>query len=185
MEEHSCGFTYHAADPYPPVQAAGRNGRYAEMMLSNVGGSNSEISAVALYFYDHLITAELPEVAEVFHHVSVVEMHHLEIFGTLARQLGADPRLWSRQGGRQTWWTPGYLSYTPKLGPLLRVAMRDEEAAIQKYEQQCRLIQDPNIVANLRRILQDEHMHMEIFRCLYETYGGGERGLRSGGRSTG
>lgn len=173
MEERPCSFIYQARDPYPPVRAEGRSARYAGMIQSNVGGSVSEMSAVALYFYDALVTADLPEVAEVFRHISIVEMHHLEIFGTLARQLGADPRLWSGQGGQRTWWTPGYLSYAPKLGPLLRIAIREESSAIEKYERQCRCIRDGNVVENLRRILQDEYLHLEAFHCLYETYVGG------------
>mgnify|MGYP006866390731 FL=1 len=40
---------YCAPEPYPPVQAVGKNRRYAEAMLDNVGGSNSEMSAVAVY----------------------------------------------------------------------------------------------------------------------------------------
>ena len=46
MEEERCGFTaYHAQAPYPAVQAMGRNQRYAEAMLGNIGSANSEMSA--------------------------------------------------------------------------------------------------------------------------------------------
>lgn len=89
---------YCVPEPYPPVQAVGKNRRYAEAMLDNVGGSNSEMSAVAVYVYDHLVTAELPEVADAFRGIGAVEMRHLEIFGTLARQMGEDPRLWGKIG---------------------------------------------------------------------------------------
>lgn len=170
MQQQPCGFIYQAADPYPPVDAGECNRRYAEMLLSNVGGGVSEMSAVALYFYSDLVTAELPEVAEVFHHISIVEMRHLKIFGTLARQLGADPRLWSVQNGGRSWWTPRYISYAPKLAPLLRESIREETEAIRKYEGQCRCIRNENIRANLERILQDERLHLEAFRCLWETY---------------
>ena len=40
---------YCVPEPYPPVQAVGKNRRSAEAMLDNVGGSNSEMSAVAVY----------------------------------------------------------------------------------------------------------------------------------------
>lgn len=172
MEEERCGITsYHAEAPYPEIRAAGRNGRYAEAILGNVGSANSEMTAVNFYFYSHLMTAEYPEVAEVFHKLSVVEMHHLEIFGTLARQLGADPRLWCKQGGRRTWWTPGYLHYAQGVVPLLQIAIREEEEAIRKYQEQCRWIGDRNVVENLQRIILDERVHLEIFHCLLDGYG--------------
>lgn len=180
MEEHPCSWSCQAAAPYPPIQVEGRCGRYADMMLSNVGGSVSEMTAVALYLYDNLIIAELPEVAEVFRRIAVVEMRHLGIFGALTRCLGGDPRLWSRQGGRQTWWTPGYLSYTPKLAPLLRIALREERYAIQKYTRQSEVIRDRYVVANLRRVIQDEEIHVCVLEQLWDSYiVGGEGQLQS------
>lgn len=172
LETRRCGYDCRAQDPYPEVRAQGRNPRYAEAILSNVGGSNSEMTAVSLYFYDHLVTAGVPEVAQAFHAISEVEMHHLEIFGTLALQLGADPRLWSAQQGRRVWWTPEYNHYARKLGPIIQDAVRSERACIRKYESQLRWIRDENVVANLRRILQDEHLHLDMLSCLYTAYVG-------------
>ena len=177
MEEHSCGFQYRAEAPYPEIRVEERNRRYGEMMLYNLGGGTSEMSAVALYFYDYLMTADLPEVSEVFRQIAMVEMHHLELFGQLARQLGMDPRLWSQQGGRMTWWSSGYLSYAPKLGPLLRIALREEQSTVQRYERQCRQIQDAGVTDCLQRILLDERLHVDIFRSLCETYAAPPRPL--------
>lgn len=174
MEEWERSLSVRRTDaPYPEVRAAGRNPRYAEAMLGNMAGCDSEMTAAGLYFYNHLILAEYPETAELFHRLSIAEMRHLEIFGTLARQLGADPRLWCRQGGRQTWWTPGYLHYTPKPGPLLRVAVRAEEQAARRYEEQARWIGDLNVVANLERIALDERAHAELLRSMLERWEAG------------
>ena len=79
----STGMVFAAQEPYPPVQAERPNHRYAEAMLDNVGGSNSEMSAVGLYFYGHLAALEVPEAAEIFHRISLVEMHHLEILSLI------------------------------------------------------------------------------------------------------
>lgn len=170
MEIVRCGGPCRAPDPYPEIKVQGRNPRYAQAMLSNLGGGNSEMSAVSLYFYNHMITSRIPEVAAAFHEISIVEMHHLEIFGTLAMQLGADPRLWSIQRGRQAWWSPEYNQYIRKLGPLLHEAIRGERATIQKYESQLRWIQDESIRANLQRIILDERLHVEAFTHLRQQY---------------
>lgn len=172
MEEaQPCGLTYHAQEAYPPIQAQGRNQRYAAAMLSNLGGANSEMTAVSQYFYDHLVTAGSPEVSEAFRDISVVEMHHLEIFGALALQLGADPRLWSVQQGRRSWWSPDYVHYARKLGPLLHGALQAEHAAIRKYQNQTRWIRDENVLENLRRVILDEEQHVQILTCLCERCG--------------
>ncbi len=177
IEERSVWPPCRADGPYPEVRAAGRNPRYAEMMLCNMGGSNSELSLAGLYFYDHLITAEYPELSELFRRISAVEMEHLEIFGTLARQLGADPRFWCRQGGRMTWWTPAYLHYSPQMGPLIQIALREEEAAARKYEEQACHISDRNVAVNLLRIARDECCHAQLLRDLLERYKKGGRGI--------
>jgi len=167
---HPCSCIVQAQEPYPEVQAAGRNRYYAEAMLSNLGGNDSEMTAVSRYFYDHLVTNQYPEVACVLLDISKVEMHHLDIFGTLARQLGADPRLWCSRRGRRYWWSPEYLQYTRKLGPLIQNAIRSERMTIQKYEQQLRWIRDANIADNLRRIIMDEQLHVEVLTGLAADY---------------
>lgn len=85
-------FVFSDSAPYPPVQVCGANPMYARAMLANIGSCNSEMSAVSLYFYNSIITKPIQQdVAECFHKISIVEMHHLEIFGQLAKLLGADP----------------------------------------------------------------------------------------------
>lgn len=166
------GVQYRSDLPYPPVEAQGRNRRIGAAMLENIGGQNSEMSAVSRYFYDHLQTESQSEVAEAFHHISIVEMHHLEIFGTLAKQCGEDPRLWAGNGlpGRRAWWTAGYIQYEAKLGPMLRVAIREEKRTILKYRGQMKWISYPNVVENLARVILDEERHLEIFSQLYQNY---------------
>lgn len=161
---------YQAAAPYPPVQACGQNRDYGFAMLDNIGGSNSEMSAVSLYFYNQLRTMYCKEIADCFHHISIVEMHHLEIFGTLAFQLGRDPRLWTRIKNRMAYWTPGYNHYPAELPELLKNATIGEEKAIEKYIFQRDRIDDCNIVENLNRIIMDEQIHLEIFHQLYDQY---------------
>lgn len=164
------GLVYQGHEPYPPVQAEGRNWRLAAAMLDNAGGRNSEMSAVAMYLYDGLVTAEMEEVAESFRRISVVEMHHLEIFGTLAHQLGEDPRMWGVNQGRKSWWTPGYLQYPRRLDQILRAAIREEKGAIRKYRAQARWAPDRNVGENLRRIVEDEEQHLLVLELLYQTY---------------
>lgn len=170
MEEISCAQRYTAEGPYPEVRVGGRNRRWGAAMLSNVGGSVSEMSAVADYIYGQFKVSGRPEVADSFHHIAVVEMHHLTIFAELARQLGEDPRLWSGVQGRKRYWTPEYLNYPQRLGPLIQYAIAEERATIRKYEGQARWIGDENIVANLRRVIEDERVHIQVLQCLYESY---------------
>ena len=170
MEEISCAASYTAPGPYPEVRAEGKNRQYGQAILSNVGGGVSEMGAVARYLYGRVTQEGKPEVAECLGHIAVVEMRHLSIFSELARQLGEDPRLWSPFRGGRRYWTPEYLRYPRRLDQLLRYAVEEERSTIQKYSRQLLWIKDENITANLRRIIADEEVHVEILTCLLESY---------------
>ena len=160
-----------AEPPYPKVQVKGVNPGYARAMLDNMGGVNSEMSAVSLYFYNHLVLESIQEeLAKVYHQVSIVEMHHLELFGELALQLGADPRLWARTPCGRQYWSPGYNRYPKPLKQMLCHSIQGEKAAIRKYEAQSKQIEDEGVICILKRIIEDEEKHVELFTGFLEKY---------------
>lgn len=161
---------YCSSLPYPPIAIQQKNMLYANAMLGNMGGANSEMSAVGSYFYNRLLTGQTAkEISDIFHHISIVEMHHLEIFGQLALQLGADPRLWAQQKNRKVYWSPAYVPYSRGIQEILKSSLAAEHEAIRKYERQTTIIKDMNIIENLERIIIDEKIHVEIFRELLQT----------------
>ena len=169
MNDHNtieCNYKVNA--PYPPVRVDGPNIVYANEMLSNMGAIVSEMSDVTRYFYIAVVTKQqFSSIATCFHHISIVEMHHLNIFAELALLLGADPRLWCGQP-RKRWWSPSFISYPHELCGLIAESIEAEKAAIHKYSAQANTICDKNIVAILNRIIRDEKRHIQIFREMYE-----------------
>lgn len=156
--------------PYPSVQPSSRRRDYAQAMLSNVGSPSSEMGAVSLYFYNSVILQHKnPALAECFHQIGLVEMHHLEIFCSLAFQMGLDPRLWSLHGQYNRYWSPSFNRYPRDPRPLVENSLQGELAAIEKYTRQANTISDSNIVENLNRIILDEQQHVKIFRHMLET----------------
>ncbi len=153
--------------PYPPVQTKSRRLDYAHAMQSNVGSGNSEMTAVSLYFYNSVIlNPDYADFAQCFHRISIVEMHHLDIFATLAHQMGLDPRLWCTRNRTKCYWTPAYNSYPRRVREVVEHSIRGEEAAIKKYSRQADEICDEDIVKILERILLDERRHIEIFHAM-------------------
>lgn len=152
--------------PYPKIKIKEKNRFFAREILSNVGGKVSEMSAVALYFYSHLLTKSHPKIAEAFHHISITEMKHLEIFGELSLALGADPRLWSRANLGMKYWNAGFANYPcgNDVKVILNVSLKSELEAIEKYTHQMRIIKNENIREILGRIIEDEKLHVVIFK---------------------
>ncbi len=164
-------FIFSDSAPYPEIQVCEKNRIYAKAMLSNAGSCNSEMSAISLYFYNSVITkTPFSEVSRCFQKISMVEMHHLQIFSELASLLGADPRLWSFYGGRTRYWSPGCNFYCAELSTLLNNAISGEKKAIEQYRQQLHWIEDIHIRKNLERIIVDELHHIDIFEALYHQF---------------
>lgn len=157
--------------PYPPIDICAHHPKYGRLMLDNMGGADSEMSAIALYLYNHFITSEeYMDIASLFTRISIVEMHHLDIFGRMAFLLGEEPRLWSEQDCEKVYWTPKYNKYPYHFPELMENALAGELAAIEKYEKQAQSIDNDTIVANLKRIILDEKVHVEIFRQIIHDY---------------
>ena len=69
------------AAPYPALRIQGPSPVCVQAMLENIGSCHSEMTAIALYLYDSVLTRERwPKIAEYFHHIMIVEMRHLELF---------------------------------------------------------------------------------------------------------
>lgn len=155
--------------PYPPIQPESCRMEYANAMLSNVGSDHSEMSAISLYFYNSVILdSEYAEFAQCFHKISIVEMHHMDIFAKLAFRMGQDPRMWNVRNQRKCYWTPSYNCYPVRIREVIENSLKGELAAIQKYTKQSQTICDKNIVEILKRIILDEQQHVEIFRHMLE-----------------
>lgn len=157
--------------PYPKITGIVPNYTYGKMILDNVGGMNSEMSAISLYLYNHIISEDkYDKIHSIFLQISMVEMRHLDIFCELAFKLGMDPRLWSCTDEYNEYWSPAYNNYPNQLDALLENAIIGEKRAIEKYAYQASIINDPKIVAILNRIILDEEIHVQILESLYQQF---------------
>lgn len=157
--------------PYPPIDDLDINTHFGQILLGNLGGLHSEMNAVSLYFYNHVILEKAwPKLSEAMQKISVVEMHHLEIFAKMCYQLGVDPRLWDCQNDFLEYWSPGYNVYPKQINTLLENAIIQEENTIQSYQYQIACIDEPIIQAMLERIIEDEKLHIDIFEYFLTEY---------------
>ena len=157
--------------PSPCVDNLDVNTTYGQMMLSNLGGLHSEMNAVTLYFYNHIILQQSwKELAEAMECISKVEMIHLDIFAKMCCRLGVDPRLWDCQNDFLEYWSPGYNIYPRQIPTLLENAIIQEQNTITTYNYQIECIDEPIIQESLKRIIQDEQLHVEIFQHFLKLY---------------
>lgn len=156
---------YKVNKPYPKVEVEAPNETYGLMILDNVGGMNSETSAICQYIYNHAIAGEdFNDLKQTFLNISMVEMHHLDIFMELSLKLEMNPRWWTCLDDQCCYWSPSYLNYPNQVSEVLQNAIDNEYQAINKYMYQASIIKDPHIVDILKRIIEDEELHIKILK---------------------
>lgn len=156
--------------PYPKVQVAGPNAAYARMLGCDLASAGSEMTAVCQYLYQSwLLANRCPEVSRAISQIARVEMHHLRLLGETIVLLGGDPRFWAfGSNNRPLWWNGSAVCYTGSIQKMMLENIAMEQAAIDEYTRQRLLIGDACICALLERIVEDEQLHISLFRRFLE-----------------
>lgn len=164
---------YQANGKYPEPQVEAPNLRYASLLKEDYCGITSETTAVMLYTYQHISSEQLwKEYADMIHHISIVEMYHLELLGETIILLGekADYNIRNYEHDTSIPWTSSYVPTTTDLKRMLEIDIESELAAIQQYENHLVQINDHYIQNLLLRIIEDEKIHVKIFEEFFHKY---------------
>lgn len=156
-----------SCEPYPEIGELRQNPCYAGAMLDNVGGVNSEMSAICQYLANHwYLDGQCDLVSTIFEQLAKVEMQHLDLFATLAERLGETARLWTNTGNGKRYWSPCYTSYQTNPCQMVEAALKGEYEAIKKYQVQINCIDNEIVQACLTRVIADEELHVELLKAL-------------------
>lgn len=162
---------YCSDKPYPPIEVERENVEYAKILLEDYAGSDGEDTAIHRYFYQSLV---VEEVSIMLENISKVEMHHLEILGELIWKLGYTPAFYTIDSniGCVIPWTSKYIDYSCDLKTILLENISKEIQAIKRYEKHIMEIDDCHIKEVLKRIIEDEEIHIECLQKAYHDYCG-------------
>lgn len=164
---------YRIDKPYPAIKVEGPNQYFAHLLKEDYSGDISELSAVLLYSYQHIVSdARLKEYASLIHHISIVEMYHLELLGETIQLLGSDAEFTTINPKTETTipWTSIYINNATDLKGMLELDIASEEQAIDHYERHLTMIDDHYIQNLLLHIIQDEKLHLQLFREFYQKH---------------
>lgn len=154
-----------APDPYPPLEVEGPNPQYARMLGMDMAGNRSEMTSITQYLYHSWMLPEFDNAEETLRRVAMVEMHHLDMLGTLIEKLGGNPKYMAVQN-RPVVWNGGMVTYNRTPAMAIRDDMVSEQMAIDNYRKQLLIIRDAHVAAVIRRIIMDEEIHLLLFKKL-------------------
>jgi bacterioferritin len=159
---------YSDPSPYPEIKVTAPNKYYAKILMDDYAGKLSELTAVNQYMYHKFsMMTEHKELSEILGKISIVEMHHLEMFAKMIKLLGYDPLFYN---SANIPWNAKYVYYGKDICDQLKQDLKDELNTIIVYEQNIKIIKDPYIQDVLRRIILDEKVHVKIFEDQIKKY---------------
>lgn len=152
--------------PYPKVKIHEKNKEYASLIFDDYAGSGSEYTAISQYIYAHAL-AKNKTVANDFLGIAIVEMSHLDMLADVIIDLGYNPKFIS---GNCKIWCSSVVPYGTCTEDRIKKAIESEYGAIEQYKQHIRKICNEDIQRLLCRIIQDEELHICIFKKLLKKY---------------
>ena len=148
--------------PYPRVAVERINLFYAALLTNDYAGTDSELSALNTYLYQHLISTD-PIVSEALLSIALTELNHLKTLGRLILLLGGKPRFAVQSGGNCRCWNAQNICYETNPAAFLKENIVSEKASLTNYKTRLTQIADKAVKKCLERIIADEEHHIAIF----------------------
>lgn len=154
--------------PYPEVKVEKKDLELAKKVFNLYAGEVSEDTSTHTYVLQALLYSENEEIKEVLEGIARVEMHHLEILGTLIKKLGLIPLYLSVEDNKVKWFSGKYITYEKNLKEAILKNICIERIAIKNYEALINETNDEHVIHIIKRIILDERLHIEIFEKIYQ-----------------
>ena len=155
--------------PYPKVQVERKSDELASILSHLYASEEGELTAIHQYSYQSFITLD-DGINKILESISIVEMHHLELLGKTIYLLGKDPIFGEWNKKNICYWNSDYVYYDTDLKTMLEIDIEKEKKAISNYQMVLQVIEDEFVKKLIKRILEDEYLHLEIFMKLRQKY---------------
>ena len=160
-----------AAAPYPELKVEERNIHYANILTCDLASATGEMTTIYQYLYQNwILNKKFEEIAQTINRISEVEMHHLNMLGSLIDMLGGNPKCEAIRGYKRFFWQGSMVNYSRELPVLLKSNIYLEQTAVKEYTEQSSCIEDPYVSAVLARIAEDEEIHYAAYQDFLAEY---------------
>ena len=151
--------------PYPKIKVERKSKEIAEILSYLYASNEGELTAVLQYSFETFVIPD-EEIAYILKQISIVEMHHLKILGKTIELLGCTPVFCETSHNQKTYWNSDFIYYDTDLKTILEINIEEEKQAIKNYQMALSVIDDIYVKETIKRILEDEYLHLEIFMKL-------------------
>jgi len=108
------------------------------------------------------------DTARILMKIAQVEMLHFNMLGRYITALGGNPKYQMVSGGRLVIWNGGTINYAQEFPKIVSYNIILETSTMDNYVLQAERVMDKNLSAMLRRLAEDEKVHLTIFKAMKE-----------------
>ena len=162
---------YYKDKSYPEIKVVRENPTLAKLLTHVYASSDGELTAIHLYAYQSMILKEkYQEISRILMEISEVEMRHLYLLGETICKLGVNPVYADCNFNMEVYWQADYVIYNDDIKTILEVDIESEKQAIHDYQMILTVVDDIYVKDLIERIIEDEEVHLEIFRNILKTF---------------
>lgn len=151
---------------YPGLEEIGEDPAALKIIAPAYAGGEGELTAVLQYIYQHIIfeNSGYPEYADALLKISLEEMKHLGILGSLICKLGAPPVYSYLPPYPINYYCARSVSYSKTPQKMILDDIQGEQYAIDSYGKMLCRLKDERVAAVIQRIRMDEEKHLAEFK---------------------
>ena len=155
--------------PYPSAEGIGRDERSVRIISPAYADRGSEMTAILQYVFQSIVLSGqgLKKYSETLLSISIAEMEHLEILGSLLFEMGALPVYTSCPPRMFDFYSTRAVSYACDPVKMILDDIRGEKEAIRTYEEMICKLANERVAAIIERIVLDEKLHLKTLETMY------------------
>lgn len=155
--------------PYPKIKVEKESLEIANILSHLYASNESELTAILQYSYETFLIKD-EQIRKILKDIAEVEMYHLAILGKTIALLGSSPIFAEKSFCGPTYWNGDFIYYDKDIKTILEINIESEKNNIRNYQMVLNVIDDIYIQENIKRILEDEYLHLEIFMKMRNEY---------------
>lgn len=147
---------------YPKIKVERKNKEIADILSYLYSSNQGFLTIIHQYLYETIVLEE-EEIRCILKDLLLTEMNHFEILGKLLIELGSTPIFATKEFGNEKYWNSDSIYYDKDLETILEINLEWTKVMIYNIQMSLTTIEDIYIKEMLKRFLEDEYLHLEIF----------------------
>ena len=150
---------------YPKIKVERKNKEVADILSYLYASNKGFFTIIHQYLYETIVVSD-EEVRAILKDLLLTEINHFEILGKFIIELGSTPVFATKDFGSEIYWNSDFIYYDRDIDTIVEINLEWTRIMIYNLQMSLTTIEDMYVKEMLKRFLEDEYLHLEIFTKL-------------------